>query len=53
VFYYSQVKVLSREGAWCEGVIMLEICVPRLEVIGNVWFNVSLEWLQEVCGRGF
>jgi len=30
---------------------MLEICVAWLEVIGNVRFNVSSEWLQVVCGR--
>ena len=30
---------------------MLEICVQLLEVIGNVWFNVSSEWLQVVCGQ--
>jgi len=30
---------------------MLEICVPWLEVIGYVWFNVSSEWLHVVCGR--
>jgi len=30
---------------------MLEICVPWLEVIGYVWFNVSSNWLQVVCGR--
>ena len=36
---------------WCGGVIVLEICVPWLEVIGNIWFNVSSEWLHMVCGR--
>ena len=36
---------------WCGGVIMFEICVLWLEVIGYVWFNVSSEWLQVVCGR--
>jgi len=30
---------------------MFEICVPWLEVIGNVWFNVSSERLQVVCGH--
>jgi len=29
---------------------MLDICVPWLEVIGNVRFNVSSELLQAVCG---
>ena len=32
---------------------MLEICVPWLEVIGYVWFNVRSEWLQVVYGRVF
>jgi len=30
---------------------MLQICVPWLEVTGNVWFNVSSEWLHVVYGR--
>ena len=30
---------------------MLEICVLWSEVVGNVWFNVSSEWLQVVCGQ--
>ena len=38
-------------GLWCGGVIVLEIYVPWLDVIGYVWFNVSSEWLQVVCGR--
>ena len=33
------------------GVIMLENCVPWLDVIGYVWFSGSSEWLQVVCGR--
>jgi len=36
---------------WWGGLIILEICVPLLEVIDNIWFNVSSEWLQVVCGR--
>jgi len=50
VFYFSQVKVLSGEWVWFRGVIVLENCVPWLEVSSNVWFNVNSEWLQVVCG---
>ena len=30
------------------GIIILEICVPWLEVISDVWFNVISELLQVV-----
>jgi len=41
---------MSWEGAWCGGVVVLEMCVPWLEVASYVWPNVCSEWLQVVSG---
>jgi hypothetical protein len=51
VLIFTGYGIIVGGGVWCGGVIMLEICVPWLEVIGYVWFNVSSNWLQVVCGR--
>jgi len=47
VFLLWQVKVLSWEGAWCGGVVVLEMCVPWLEVASYIkpWFLFQSMWL--------
>ena len=42
--------MLSWEGAFCGGVVVLEMCVLWLEVASYVWTNVCSEWLQAVSG---